>query len=69
MMDDIPDMDDLSVFTSTRAHLSEAERAFMNQGRAARRGRSDPSYDRPLQVDPARREGYLALRKMLKETS
>lgn len=61
MTDEIPDMADLSSFTSTRAMLSAAERAFMNGGRAAARDRSDPSYDRPLTVDPARREGYLAL--------
>lgn len=62
MTDEIPDMDDLSSFTSTRALLTEAERAFMNAGRAVARDRSDPSYDRPVTVDPARREGYLALK-------
>ena len=61
LTDDFPDMDDLSSFTSTRALLSAAERAFMNAGRGPARDRSDPSYDRPLQVDPARREGYLSL--------
>lgn len=60
-MDEIADIADLSAFTSTRALLSDAERAFMNQGRHPARDRSDPSYDRPLTVDPARREGYLAL--------
>lgn len=62
MMDEVPDMDDLSSFTSTRALLTVAERAFMNAGRAARRDRRDPSYDRPLTVDPARRDAYLALK-------
>ena len=61
MMDEIPDIGDLSSFTSTRASLSAAERAFMNEGRAAARDRTDPSYDRPLKVDPARRDGYLGL--------
>ncbi len=60
-MDEIPDMDDLSSFTSTRALLSDVERAFMNAGRRPARDRSDPSYDRPLQVDPARRDGYRAM--------
>lgn len=68
MMEDIPDMDDLSSFTSTRALLSDAERAFMNQGRGSSRDRRDPSYDRPLSVDPARRDAYLALRRAQEAT-
>lgn len=62
MTDTIPDMNDLSSFTSTRALLSDIERAFMNAGRAPARNRTDPSYDRPLVVDPGRRAAYLALR-------
>lgn len=58
MMDERPDMDDLSSFTSTRALLSAVERAFMNGGRAARRDTTDASYDRPLMVDPARAEAW-----------
>ena len=58
MMDERPDMDDLSSFTSTRAHLSDEERAFMNAGRAPRRDGTDPSYDRPLRVDPLRAEAW-----------
>jgi hypothetical protein len=61
MTDEIPDIGDLSSFTSTRALLTVAERAFMNAGRGPARDRSDPSYDRPLTVDPARREQYRAL--------
>lgn len=57
-MDEIPDMDDLSSFTSTRALLSDEERAFMNGGRKATRDKNDPSYDRPVTVDPARRVAY-----------
>lgn len=56
------DVDDLSAFTSTRALLSAVERAFMNAGRRPARDRSDPSYDRPLRVDPARRDAYRAMR-------
>lgn len=66
-MDHIPDMDDLSSFTSTRALLSEIEVAFMNGGRKATRDKSDPSYDRPVAVDPARRLGYFEMVKVLKE--
>jgi SnoaL-like domain len=62
MMDEIPDMGDLTSFTSTRALLSEVEKVFMNAGRGPARDRSDPSYERPLQVDPARRDGYLKMR-------
>ncbi len=61
MTDEIADMADLTSFTSTRTHLSEKVRQFMNLGRGPARDRSDPSYDRPLVVDPARRDAYLAL--------
>lgn len=61
LADEIADLSDLTSFTSTRALLTVAERAFMNEGRGPARDRSDPSYDRPLTVDPARREGYLSL--------
>ena len=61
MMDEIADISDLSAFTSTRAQLSDAERNFMNEGRGPARDRGDPSYDRPLTVDPARRADYLEL--------
>ena len=63
MMDEIADVTDLGAFTSTRASLTPDDRAFMNAGRAPARDRSDPSYDRPLTVDAARREGYHALVK------
>ena len=61
MMDERPDMNDLSSFTSTRASLSDVMRAFMNGGMAARRDANDPSYMRPLRVDPARAEAYRQL--------
>jgi hypothetical protein len=60
-IDEQPDIDDLSSFTSTRARLSEVERAFMNAGRRPARDRTDPSYDRPLRVDAGRRDGYRAM--------
>ena len=63
MMDEIPDMNDLSSFTSTRALLTDIERAFMNAGRAPTRSRADPSYDRPLTVDPDRRKHYLEMKE------
>lgn len=63
MMDERPDMSDLSSFTSTRASLSEEARAFMNGGPGASRDRNDASYQRPLRVDEARREAYLALKQ------
>lgn len=50
-LDERPDMNDLTSFTSTRAILSDEVRAFMNGGPASRRDRSDPSYQRPLRVD------------------
>lgn len=60
-LDNIPDINDLSSMTSTAHLLSEAEKQFMNEGRGPSRDRNDPSYDRPLVVDSARREKYLAL--------
>ena len=60
-LDQIPDIDDLSTMTSTAASLSEAERRFMNEGRGPSRDKNDPSYERPLTVDPTRREGYKRL--------
>ena len=60
-MDEQPDMNDLSSFTSTRASLSPEMRAFMNGGAAALRDRNDPSYARPLRVDPARAQAWRQL--------
>ena len=61
MLDTIPDWSDLAAMTSTAADLSPEARAFMNRGRPSVRGPADPSYDRPLTVDPDRREQYIAL--------
>lgn len=58
MLDQQPDPSDLTAFTSTRSSLPEEVRAFMNAGMAPKRDRSDPSYLRPLRVDPARAEAY-----------
>jgi hypothetical protein len=49
-MDERPDMNDLTSFTSTRAILSDEVRAFMNGGPGSRRDRTDPSYQRPLRA-------------------
>lgn len=57
-MDERPDMNDLSSFTSTRALMSDEARAFMNGGPGSRRDRSDPSYLRPLVADLERVEAY-----------
>lgn len=61
MVDETPDLADLSALTSTAASLSDGERKFMNAGRASSRDKLDPTYDRPLTVDPARRAAYGAL--------
>jgi len=58
MMDERPDFDDLSTFTSTRHLLSPELRAFMNDGFAPHRDRTDASYQRPLIPDPVRREAW-----------
>lgn len=57
-MDERPDFDDLSTFTSTRALLLPQVREFMNAGFAPKRDASDVSYARPLVPDPARREAW-----------
>jgi len=61
LTDEIADMSDLTSFTSTRALLSLSEKAFMSAGRGPARTAGDPSYDRPLVVDPARREAFRRL--------
>lgn len=53
-LDERPDMNDLSSFTSTRAILSDEVRTFMNGGPGPKRDRSDPSYQRPLVADHER---------------
>ena len=60
-LDSIPDPSDLSTMTSTAHLLNAAERAFMNAGRGPSRDQRDPSYERPLTLDPKRRDGYKAL--------
>jgi len=58
MIDERPDLDDLTAFTSTRTSLSEEMRAFMNGGMGPKRDRTDASYMRPLRVDPERASAY-----------
>ena len=58
MLDERPDMDDLTSFTSTRTSLPEEMRAFMNAGMGSKRDRTDPSYQRPLRIDPERASAY-----------
>lgn len=60
-LENIPDIGDLSAMTSTAASLSDDERRFMNDGRGPARDKTDPSYERPLKIDPARRQAYLTL--------
>ena len=60
-IDERPEMSDLSSFTSTRAFLSEHQRAFMNGGPHSRRDHEDPSYRRPLQDDGHRIAAYKSL--------
>ena len=62
-MDERPDMNDLSSFTSTRAIMSEEARAFMNGGLGSRRDRADPSYLRPLVANIERVEAYKRQKK------
>lgn len=61
-MDERPDMNDLTSFTSTRAILSDEVRAFMNGGPGSRRDRGDPSYQRPLRANIERIEACKRLK-------
>ena len=63
MLEQRPDFNDLSTLTSTRGLLSDELRALMNAGPAARRDRSDPSYQRPLRADPERVRTYARIGK------
>jgi hypothetical protein len=63
MMDERPDMNDLSSFTSTRAYLSDEQRTFMNGGPASKRDRTDPSYWRDTKPDPERIKAYAKLKQ------
>lgn len=65
MMDERPDMNDLSTFTSTRAGMPAEVIAFMNGGLGPRRDRTDPSYQRPLRVDPERVRAYQQMKGKL----
>ena len=62
-VDETPDMEDLSSFTSTRVLLSPEMRAFMNGGPASRRDRADRSYARPLRGNPERVRAYRNLKR------
>lgn len=61
LMDERPNPDEQSSYTSTRAYLADEIRDFMNQCPPARRDRTDPSYDRPVSVSPERLELYARL--------
>lgn len=63
MMEERPDFDDLSTFTSSRHLLTEDVRLFMNAGFAPRRDRTDASYQRPLLPDPARQKAWDSLER------
>jgi hypothetical protein len=54
LMDERPNPDEQSSYTSTRAYLSDELRDFMNECPPARRDGTDPSYQRPLQASPER---------------
>jgi hypothetical protein len=61
LMDERPDPEDLSSFTSTRAYLSQEVKDFMNGGLYSRRDKSDPSYLRPLAVSAERLDAWTRL--------
>jgi hypothetical protein len=58
-----PDFDDPSTLTAIRAVLPPTVQEFMRTGRRVTRDRRDPSYDRPLTVDPERLRRSRALRR------
>jgi hypothetical protein len=58
-----PDFDDPSTLTAIRAVLPPAVREFMRTGPKVARDRRDPSYDRPLTVEPERLRRSQELRR------
>ena len=54
MLTERPDPEDISSYTSNRAHLPDEVRSFMNQAAPSRRDQRDLSYTRPLALDPKR---------------
>jgi len=60
-LDTQPDPADPSTMTAIRHALPPAVLAFMRTGPLPARDRSDPSYDRPLRIDPDRVSGGKAL--------
>lgn len=63
LMDETPNPDEQSSYTSTRTYLSDAIRDFMNECPPGRRDATDPSYQRPLKVSPERVRSWERLRK------
>jgi ketosteroid isomerase-like protein len=61
LMDEAPNPDEQSSYTSTHAYLSEAVRKFMNECPGGRRDASDPSYQRPLDASGQRLESWKRL--------
>lgn len=61
LMDERPDPDAQSSYTSTRQHLHPEVAAFMDQCPPARRDTTDPSYARPYAVGEGRLDSYAAL--------
>lgn len=61
LMDERPDPDAQSSYTSTKQHIDATVRDFMDQCPPARRDRTDPSYARPYEVDPTRLAEYARL--------
>ncbi|NMI01125.1 nuclear transport factor 2 family protein [Pseudonocardia acidicola] len=61
-LDTQPDPEDPSTMTAIRHALPPAVLEFMRTGPLPTRDRRDPSYDRPLRIDPDRVAGGHALR-------
>jgi hypothetical protein len=61
-LDTPPDPEDPSTMTAIRSALPDAVLEFMRGGPLPTRDRGDPSYDRPLSVDPDRVSAGRALR-------
>ncbi|MCU1566801.1 MAG: SnoaL-like protein [Pseudarthrobacter sp.] len=65
LMDETPNPDEQSSYTSTRSYLSDEIRDFMNECPPGRRNASDPSYGRPLEVSPERVESWKRLNNLI----
>lgn len=66
LMDETPNPDEQSSYTSTRTYLTDEIRDFMNECPPGRRDARDPSYQRTLEVSPKRVDSWVRLNNSIR---